>query len=390
MYDLIVVGLGASGLFALANTDKKLNALGIEQNKIAGRKLNITGGGRCNLTKKQDIKDFVNAYTDPSFVRPIIHGFNNEKLIEYFESRGLNTIVDGNKVIPKSQNAKDVTQFFLSEIERRGHRMHFDEEIIDIKAEEECIKVMSKASTYECKNLIFACGGASYVETGSNGRLMKKLFDISPLEPGISPLYVEEKVFDELKGVSHDVTVKYGKKVFSGSLLFTGSYLSGPVILDLSNYIEVGESFQVDFLPEISISDLENMIRERVQKDSKKQLKTALVDLLTMPESIVRRIIDDLNLTEVRLADLKNRDLNQVLQSMKSFTFTVKGKYPLEKAIVSKGGVKAEDIDKKTMSLKSDKRIKVVGEALEPVGNCGGYNLQFAFSSAYRAVNNLY
>ncbi len=389
MYDLIVVGLGASGLFALANTDKKLNALGIEQNKIAGRKLNITGGGRCNLTKKQDIKDFANSYTDPSFVRPIIHGFNNEKLIEYFESRGLNTMVDRNKVIPKSQNAKDVTQFFLSEIERKGHKIHFEEEIIDIKLEDECIKVMSKASTYECKNLIFACGGATYVETGSNGKLMKKIFDISPLEPGISPLLVEERFFDNLKGVSHNVSVKYGKRKFTGNILFTGSYLSGPVILDLSNYIEGGERFQVDFLPEISLGDLEQMIRERVQSDAKKLVRTALLEFLDIPERLLRTIINELNLTEVKLADLKNTDLKRLLESLKSFRFTVKDKYPLEKAVVSKGGVKVEDIDKKTMSLKTDKRIKVVGEALEPVGNCGGYNLQFAFSTAYRAVNNL-
>ncbi len=386
MYDLIVVGLGASGLFALANADKKLNVLGIEKNKIAGRKLNITGGGRCNITKVGDIKDFVNSYTDPSFVRPIIHAFNNEKLIEYFESRGLNTMVDGERVIPKSENAKDVTQFFLKEIEKRGHKLHFEEEIIDIKADDESIKVISKASEYECKKLIFACGGATYVETGSDGKLMKKIFDISPLEPALSPMYIEESSFDSLKGVTTNVKLNYGKMSFKGNILFTGSYLSGPVIMDISNYIQLGEKFTLDFIPKKTIDELKLEIKEKAKTDAKKLLKTVLLEISDMPESLLKLIINEVNLENVKLADLKSKDLNLLIEKLKKYTLTLKEKFPLEKAIVSKGGVKVEDIDNKTMALKKDNRIMVVGEAIELVGNCGGYNLQFAFSSAHRAI----
>ncbi len=386
MYDLIVVGLGASGLFALANADKNLKVLGIEQNEIPGRKLNITGGGRCNLTKTGDIKSFVDSYTHPSFVRPILNAFNNDKLIEYFESRGFNTKVDGTKVIPKSERAKDVTDFFIKEIERKGHKLHFEEEIIDIIADEDSIKVVSKASKYECKNLIFACGGATYIETGSNGKLMRKLFDISQLESGLSPLYVEEESFNGLKGVSANVRLKYKKKDFVGSMLFTGTYLTGPVILDVSNYIEEGETFTLDFIPEKNIDVLKSEIKEKAKTDGKKLLKTVLSEMSSMPESLLKTLVKENDLEETKLADLKSSDLNHLIESLKNYNLTLKSKFPLEKAIVSKGGIRIEDIDNKTMALKKDSRIKVVGEAIELVGNCGGYNLQFAFSSAHRAI----
>lgn len=389
MYDVIVVGLGAAGLFAMANLDSQLKVLGIEASSRPGLKLGITGGGRCNLTNTDEIKKLVDSYTNPSFVRPVLHAFNNRKTREYFESRGLPLIEENTKLFPKSQNAKDVISFFLSQIEKRGHRMHFEEEVLDLVSEEGSLTVKSAASAYLCKKLIIACGGATFPQTGSTGRLLKKCFAISPFEPALSSLYIKEDSFSDLQGVSVKAELKYGKKCFTGNLLFAGGMLTGPVVMDLSNYIQEGEAFMANFLPERGREELKATLQAYGANYPKRNLQRALVEHTELPQSLLNLVLMRLGLGETKMAELKAKDLNVLLEHLKAEILHVKAKLPLEKAIVSKGGVKCEDIDNRTMSLKSDPKILVVGEAIELVGACGGYNLQFAFSSAYRAVSHL-
>ncbi len=389
MYDVVVVGLGASGLFALANIEHNVKALGIEKNKVAGKKLALTGGGRCNLTRTEDVKRIVAGYSHSRFVRPVLYGFNNKHLMEYFESRGLPLTVEDGKVFPKSEKASDVTRFFLKEIEQRGHELRFHEEVLDIVAHEDFVEVETTVAAYRCKNLIFACGGATYPGTGSDGRLMKRMFDISKLEPALCPLYVEDKTFDILRGVSTTVRVSYGKEIFEGSVLFSGSYLTGPVILDLSNYVQVGEDFVVDFVPEKTAEQLEEDLCILSEKYPKRRLKRLFLEVVNMPERVVDILFFTFHLDGVCLVDVKRKAFRRFLEQVKNYRFTVRAKVPLEQAMVSKGGVKLSDLDTKTLALKNDPRIMVVGEALEVVGNCGGYNLQFAFSSAYRAVRGI-
>ncbi len=389
---MVVVGLGASGLFAMANLDKNLKVLGIEKNKEAGRKLNITGGGRCNITKAGDIKDFVDCYTEPAFVRPVIYGFNNQQLIQYLESRGLPTKSENGKIIPRSEKATDVTEFFLKEIEKKGHALHFEEEIIDIVSKEDCVEVVSKASRYSCQKLLFACGGASYPQTGSDAKLLKtlyqnKMFDMTPFTSGLSALYIAEKTFEELQGVSTRVEIKYHEKVFCSDMLFAGAFLSGPVIKDLSNFVVLGDAFIIDFLPEIKEEELRKMVKEAVKNQPKKLMQNVILDQLKIPERLLKIIVKSAGLSEVKSAELKTTELNSLINSLKRYSSTVEKKFPLEKSAASKGGVKCEEVDNKTMALKSDDKIFILGDANELVGNCGGYNLQFAFSSAYRAIS---
>ncbi|MDO4772271.1 MAG: aminoacetone oxidase family FAD-binding enzyme [Bacillota bacterium] len=389
MYDVIVVGLGAAGLFATANLDSRHKVLGIEASKRPGLKLGITGGGRCNLTNTDEIKKLVDSYTNPSFVRPILHAFNNLKTKEYFESRGLPLIEENSKLFPKSQDAKDVIAFFLSQIEKRGHRLHVEEEVLELVSEEGFVTVKSAASAYTCKKVIIACGGATFPQTGSTGRLLKKCFAISPFEPALSSLFIKEASFVGLQGVSIKAELKYGKKRFAGDLLFAGGMLSGPVAMDLSNYIQEGEAFTADFLPGRGKEELKEALQTYGASYPKRKLQSALLDCTELPQSLVKLVLSQLALAETGMAELKSEDLNALLERLKAGVLHVEAKLPLEKAIVSKGGIKCADIDNRTMCLKSDPNIIVVGEAIELVGACGGYNLQFAFSSAHRAVSNL-
>ncbi len=389
IYDVIVVGLGAAGLFAMANLDAKLNVLGIERNRKAGLKLAITGGGRCNLTNDDNLKKLVAAYTDPSFVRPIIYGFNNCKTVQYFEQSGLPLIVQNGRFYPKSQIAQDVVAHFLKQIEKRGHHLQLNETVVDIITTEPTIKLSTNVGSYHCKHLIVATGGATYPQTGSDGKLLQNCFDISAFQAALSPLYIAETLFKGVKGVSLAVAIKYGQRHFSGDLLFGGDLLTGPVIYDLSNYIAAGEQFLVDFAPQISRQAMRQEIKKMAVESPKKSLKNALLTVLNLPQSVVKVLIAERALQDVQLANLKAKDLTALIDTCKALPLTAKAKLPLAKATVSKGGIKTGDIDNKTMCLKKDDRISIVGEAIELVGACGGYSLQFAFSSAYRAVQKL-
>ncbi len=388
-YDVIVLGLGAAGLFAMANLDSKLNVLGIERNNKVGIKLSITGNGRCNLTNQDDVKTLVASYTDSAFVRPIIYGFNNQKTVEYFKANGLAVVAENGRIYPQSQRAKDVVAFFVKKIAEKGHNYRLDETIIDINCTGKTIQLIAQNNSYHCKHLIIATGGATYPQTGSDGALVKKCFDISQYEAALSPIYIKETTFHNLSGVSLDAAIKYGKLKFTGSLLFAGGMLTGAPIMDLSNYIKLNDSFIIDFVPQLSHDAIKENIKRQTKQNPKKLIKTILIAVLPLPESFIKALVKQLNLEATTMANLSTKQLNQLIENLKNMTLTAKDKAPLKKAIVSKGGIKTKNIDNKTMCLKEDMRISVIGEAIELVGACGGYSLQFAFSSAYRAVQHL-
>ncbi len=448
--DVIIIGMGAAGLFAMANLPSNISVLGIEKNNIAGKKLRITGGGRCNITQLGNVKHLLNSYTHPSFVRPIINAYNNKKLMQYFESGGLQLDKEGTKVFPKSRKADEVANFLLSKIADKGHLINYGEEVIDIQhintrnflddnkqykcgegkssieSSTNCeLIVKTNKSTYRCRKIIIATGGASFSYTGSDGKLISKLFDTVSFSTGLAPIYVNKHCFNKLQGVSANVSIKYNKQIFNGGLLFAGKYITGPVVLDLSNWVDVGSEFSVDFLPELSTDKLRQMIREFIQITPKKLVRNIIAQdickcrmedgyniyqnqrdndgkgidknkldidknrIIGLPESIIKFIFNELNLEHCIGAELKKKDLTTIIRMFKEYKFTVREKFPLDKGMVTKGGIKVEDIDNKTMSLTYDSRVYVIGEAIELVGNSGGYNLQFAFSSAMRAINNI-
>ncbi len=386
IYDVIVLGLGAAGLFALANLDKGINALGIERNGAVGRKLLLTGGGRCNLTNTDNVKELVKSYTDSSFARSIIYGFNNLKTIEYFEQNGLELVNQSGKIYPKTERASTVVSFFRDRIAEKGHRIIYNETILNIVREQDYLTLVSENKNYKCRKLIVATGGASYPQTGSDGELISKCFEISNFEAALCPIYILENTFSNINGLTLDVTIKYEKRSFSGSLLFAGSMLTGPVIMNLSNYIDNDDCFSVDFMPDMSSEVIRAILVDKIGQYPKRRFKTVVCEFLDLPDSFVSALCNHFRLLDVTMANLKSKDLNRFIDMLKACKLKVKSKGALSKATVTLGGIKTTDIDNKTMQLNADDRLFVVGEAVELVGACGGYNLQFAFSSAFRAV----
>ncbi len=389
MYDVIVIGAGSAGLFTLANLRKDLKVLGLEKNKVAGKKLKITGGGRCNLTRSESIKVIKDGYTDVSFARPILYAFNNQKLMEYFESRGFHLMEEDNRIYPQSEKASDVVDFFLRQIAQKGHKIYFESEVTDIVEGADSIIVKTKETDYTTKKVIFACGGSAFASTGSDGKLLASVFDITPYQSAMCPLKLTENIYASLKGLSVDVEVKLAKKKLSGALLFAGDFVTGPVIMDTSNYLNVGDSFVVDFIPNINLEMLKNDIKSLAKTQQTRLFKNVLIEKTGLAESFIKVVVGEVMPLETKLADLKAKDLNKLLESLKSKKLTIKQKKPLTQSYVSLGGVKLHDMDNKTLTFKNNDNIYVVGEALDLVGNCGGYNLQFAFSSAYRVVSHI-
>ncbi len=386
IYDVIVLGLGAAGLFALANLDKGINALGIEKNGAVGRKLLLTGGGRCNLTNIDNVKEMVQAYTSPSFVRPIIYGFNNLKTIEYFEQNGLQLIEQNGKIYPKTEKSSTVVSFFRDQITKNGHEIIYNETVLNIIKGHNHLTLVSANKKYRCRKLVIATGGASYPQTGSDGELISKCFEISDYKAALCPLYISKNIFVAIKGLTVDVVIKYQKLNFTGSLLFAGAMLTGPVIMNLSNYIKSNDYFSVDFVPHMSSESIKALLLEKAKQHPKRRLKTVVQEYIGLPDSLISALCSYLDLLYTTMAELKSKDLSNFIAVLKTCTLKVKSKAALSNATVTMGGIRITDIDNKSMQLKEDDRIFVVGEAIEIVGACGGYNLQFAFSSAFRAV----
>ncbi len=391
IYDVVVIGMGASGLFALANIDSDIKAIGLEAGPSAGRKLLLTGGGRCNLTNKDKPKDFVDAFDKASFVRPIIYSFNNKKLIEWFEKRGFALSEEEGKIYPKSKKSESVLNCLLSEIKGKKHDIIYSERVLGISNYgEDLIKIKGSKSEYLTQKVIIAVGGATYPFTGSDGQFLKSNFDIVPFSPAMCPIYISKNPFSELRGVSvKGVSLKYGKSKFYGDILFAGKFLSGPVIMDLSNHISLGEKFTIDFLPEFSREEIKKIFIAALLNHPKKFAKGVLEGSINLPSSLCETLCNLVFDSDTRSANLETKDINRLVENIKTYTCEVSGKGALKNAIVSKGGIAIETIDNLTMSLKIDPRVAVIGEALDVVGHCGGYNLQFAFSSAMRSVSFL-
>lgn len=394
-YDIIVIGMGAAGLFALANLPKSINAIGLESQKSSGKKLLITGNGRCNLTNEDEVKTLVGHYNNSSFVRPIIYGFNNTATRQWFEDRGLNTISISGRIFPKSLSSQSVLDCLNMEI---SHPILNNKRVIRINTTPSSIEVYSSdGDKFSARQIIIAVGGASYPHTGSDGDLMRILsrgdlpIKIKPFESGLCSIYPSKFQFGDLAGIAVPVclssaSLKKANKIIKRQLLFAHNHLSGPAIMDLSNYIKEGEIFKIDFLPDINKTDFEKKLNNMLKDNPKKQIKNILSDYLDLPQALVDLLTG--GFAKQKSADLTRAGRAEISNNFKEMSLCVAKKTPLQGSVISQGGVDVDQINSSDMSLKKDGRVKIIGEALDISGHCGGYNLQFAFSSAYRAVRS--
>ena len=406
MRKVIIIGAGPAGMMAaIMAASAGAAVILIEKKEKVGRKLSITGKGRCNLTSAVDKDGLIKGFPgNGRFLYSSFHEFSNLDLIDFFEQRGLKTKVErGNRVFPESDKAEDVVEVLYKTLQEAGVKIMTACPVHKIIIEAGRIRgVDCQQGKLSADAVIIATGGMSYPGTGSTGDGYQWAaavgHKIVEPRPGLVPLLAREEWVKELQGLSLKNTraVAYddsGRKINEdcGELLFTHFGLSGPIILSMSR--DIGERLHLHHKPVQIELDLkpalsEEKLDERLQRDldmySRKMFKNALDDLL--PAKMIPVI--------VRLSGIEaGKFCNQIIRSerlglvnlLKHLPLTVYGTRPIAEAIVTAGGVDVKEVDPKTMQSKLVPGLFFAGEVLDVDGYTGGYNLQASFSTGYVA-----
>ena len=388
IYDTIVIGAGAAGLFYAAADESPGRKLILEKTSRPGQKLLFAGGGMCNLTHGGSIKDFTDKYGDHGGrIRGCLYKNNNIAMQKWFESHGLPlTEREDGKVFPASLKGRDVLDLLLARADRNGYALRCDTEVTGITPVDS-ITVTCADLSYAARKLIIACGGASYPGTGSDGSFLKVLerdlgLKTVPLHPALAPVYVQDYPYNFLSGVSFpDVIVTSGKHRTRGALLFTHKGFSGPAILHISQYVKAGDILRINYLPDRKIPEVYQQIRDDMP-GNQKGIANYVANTFGLPKAFAETLFPD---PTRKLSSVGHKELENVTHLMMDHAHFVSGTGGWNDAMVTTGGVDLSEMDLKTMSLKSCPGIHVIGEALDINGDTGGYNLQFAWSSAMAA-----
>lgn len=417
-YENIIVGLGAAGLYctcrliktAGADFDMPRNILVLEKTKRPGTKLLMAGSGQCNVTHGGSIKDFIKCYGENGkSIRSVLQRHNNLELQQFLESAGvpLWEREDG-KVFPKSMSGKDVLAALMKIIQNSHAEIKYSEEVIGITPVTDGGKarfqVKTTGSTYTCTNLVIATGGCSYPSTGSDGKMLQVLskdlnIRIEEVRPALTPVYVENYPYQELTGISFDdieITIinKDSKIKSRGDLLFTKKNISGPVILNNSRYMKPGALLKINYLHRAvggGAADGPEIIA-RFKKGfagNGKSPQTYICEEFELPKRFAKNLCDRLAISEKKVSQLSPAEIKALALSLTEDTFTINSLAGFKEAMATKGGVALDQITLKTMESKDIAGLYFIGEAVDIDGDTGGYNLQFAYSSAYAAADSI-
>ena len=403
--NVIVIGAGAAGMMAaIIAAENGASVTILEKMPRVGKKLLITGKGRCNITNIADIKELIkNMHGNGSFLYSSFHNFSNNDLIDFFENLGVKTKVErGGRVFPESDKAIDVVDALLRKMDSLEIRILKDVAVKNIIKEDNKVTAVvdKKGLVYQADKIIVATGGASYPATGSSGDgyvIAEKLgHTITPIKPSLVPLETEEdwvKIAQglSLKNVKASIIVD-DKKVAEdfGEMLFTHYGVSGPIILSLSKIVAENLTenkiveLSINLKPALSFEKLHNRVQRDFEKFSKKQIKNALNELL--PSKLIDIIIDLSYINPDKMINqITKEERLRLVEQIMDLRLTITKTRPVAEAIVTADGVSIKEINPKTMESKIIEGLYFAGEIVDVDGYTGGYNLQAAFSMGYIA-----
>ena len=404
MTKVAIIGGGAAGLLAgIAAAQNGAQVTIFEKMRLPGKKIMITGKGRCNITNACEIPEFIkNIPGNGRFLNSALHRFTNDDIVLLLESHGLQTKVErGGRIFPVSDKAKDVVDTLVKIFTEAGGKLQLDTKVIEILAKDgQVTGVKTISGVYPADAVILAAGGASYPGTGSDGggaKLAAKLgHKIVPLRPSLVPLESDYPYVDDLQGLSlrnvQGTLTADGEKIGSefGEMLFTHFGVSGPIILSLSNLaakaLDEGKEVElhIDLKPALSEEKLDARIQRDFTQYSKKQLANGMKDLL--PQRLIPVVCDMAYLDEEKFINqISREERHRFLAALKNFCVPITSTRPLAEAIVTAGGVSVKEINPKTMESKLIRGLYFAGEVMDVDGYTGGYNLQAAFSSGHAA-----
>jgi len=410
MKQIVVIGGGAAGLMAAVIAGREgARVILLEKMNMVGKKMGITGKGRCNITNSADISDFIkNTPGNGKFLYGAYERFSNVDLLTLLHEWGLKTKVErGGRVFPESDSALEVRNLFMKMLKKYNVTVHLNEAVTKIVTKDNVVTgVVTTKESYACEAVIIATGGASYPLTGSTGdgyRLAEGVgHSITDIRPSLVPIVTEESWVKDIMGLSLrnvEVSIVSKEKVQAkmfGEMMFTHFGVTGPTILSLSH--TVGKLLRKKKTAPIAVSiNLKpaltaEVLDKRLQKDfdlySKKQLANGMKDLL--PSNLIPIIISLAKLDPAKpINQITKEERQQLCYVLQHMTLTVKGLRPVEEAIVTAGGISLKEFNPKTMESKLVKGLYGAGEVLDIDAFTGGYNLQAAFSTGYVAAMHI-
>ena len=407
MSKILVVGGGAAGMMAAVTAARRgKNVLLLEKNEKLGKKLFITGKGRCNLTNSAEVEELFNAVvSNPKFLYSSFYSFTNDQVIGFFEELGVKTKVErGGRVFPESDHSSDVIRALEQEMKRLGVRISLGTEVKEILTEDGRAKGvrLSSGRMIAADAVIVATGGISYPSTGSTGdgyRFARECgHKVTDLSPALVPMEVKEWYAKELMGLSLrniGIRITDGKKKLYeefGEMLFTHYGVTGPVILSASSIVgkklkEHPLTLHIDLKPALTEEQLDKRVLREFEANHNRQFKNAVDSLFPAklrPVAIELSGIPE----EKKVNEVTKEERLHFVRLIKDFSMTLTGLRGYHEAIITKGGVSVKEIDPGTMESKLVKGLYFAGEVLDLDAVTGGYNLQIAWSTGYLAGAN--
>ncbi|MDU3603082.1 MAG: NAD(P)/FAD-dependent oxidoreductase [Veillonella sp.] len=410
MKRVVVIGGGAAGLMAAVIAGREgAKVTLLEKMNYVGKKMGITGKGRCNITNACDMSDFIkNTPGNGKFLYGAYERFTNEDLLQLLHDAGLETKVErGGRVFPASDSALDVRNTFMKLMKHYGVDVHLEEPVKKLLVDDGVVTgVVTDRETYHADAVVIATGGKSYPATGSTGdgyilaaQVGHKITDI---RPSLVPIVTEEPWVKDLMGISLrnvELSVVAKNKVQAkmfGEMMFTHFGITGPIVLSLSHTVgklmrkkNIGTiGLDINLKPALSPETLDKRLQKDFDLYSKKQLINGMKDLL--PSRLIPLIIELAGIDPQKpINQISKEERQQIGYMLQHMPLTVKGLRPVEEAIVTAGGISLKEFNPKTMESKLVKGLYGAGEVLDIDAFTGGYNLQAAFSTGYVAAMHI-
>lgn len=409
MSKVVIVGGGAAGMLAaIVCAENGHDVTLYEKNEKLGKKLFITGKGRCNITNACDIEElFQNVVGNPRFLYSAFYGFSNLDMMDFLEKRGLPLKTErGSRVFPASDKSSDVLQTLQREIRRLGVEVHLNTPVKEILKENDHVSgvLLAKGEKVPADAVLLATGGMSYPSTGSTGdgyRFAGKLgHTVTALAPGLVPFEIAESYAKEmmglsLKNISILITNQKDKELYSdfGEMLFTHFGVSGPVIISASSHVtkdllKENLILTIDLKAALTREQLNARLLREFEENKNKQLKNVMGSLL--PSKMIPVMLSYMQLdSEKKINEISKEERMHMIECLKAFKLTITGFRDYNEAIITRGGISVKEVNPSTMESKLVKGLYFAGEVLDLDAHTGGYNLQIAWSTAHLAAESI-
>lgn len=404
MSKVIVIGAGPAGVMAAISASENNDVILLDGNDRVGKKLFITGKGRCNVTNAKDISEFFDFIPgNPYFLYSSLYSFTNEDTMKFFEKQGIKLKVErGGRVFPSSDKSSDIIKGLTNALNESRVKVKLNSRVSKIICKENIIEAVEINGSEIVKGnyFILATGGASYPLTGSRGegqKFAEKLgHKIIDLKPSLVPIELNTILGKDLIGLSLKniaLSILRNNKVIyknQGEMLFTSYGISGPLVLSGSRYIQDKSKYTavLDLKPGLEINELDKRIQKDFIKYQNRVFKNSLDDLL--PQKLIPTIIKLSGISEdKKVNSITKEERKHLVYLLKNITMDIKGLRPLQEAIVTSGGISTKEIDPSTMKSKIISNLSFAGEIIDVDAFTGGYNVQIALSTGYIAGKNI-